>query len=672
MDYKTDNFFKTKILDILFLFFILLFAFLFTFNNIFEGDTLWHLKLGQYIISTHHLPYKDIFSYTIAGTRIYPVEWLFEVVWFFIYKVSGIAGLITVKAIIGGLTAGFLYFSLQHYKINRYVSILLISGIYMISSGSYSFVTSTGSYFVDRPQIITYLGIALLVFITSMPDIDKKKTLWLIPLIVLVWVNMHPGAVFGMIFLSAWLMEGFIDLLKPHGKSKAFYRRLIVFFLSLLATVITPNTYHLYTFLFHHVVSLGSKGGLEYIAEFMPPSLSQTPPMFIGLVIFTVIFLTGIFKMPLRYVFFGLVMLPMSFDMRRMVIMALIGIACGTGITAGTWITWVKEHKNGHWFLIPFYAFVLIGLFTYEVYQYKTDFIGFKGIGIQKQFYPKEAIDFILSHHIKGNIYNAINFGGAVIFLGYPEIKDFIDTRLDPERLLLPEINQSMNNPPAFDNLLDRYNVSYALVETYLPTDYSRLLPAPEWSLVYNDDYAQIYVKAGTDNDGLIKEYAYHVFNPYSFLFTVAPLLSPDTYFTKPGLLIDVQKLVKEVPYSAMANLTYGLALVYNNADYARGLKFIDAAKRIMPYNPRILLWYGIEHGLNGNTRLMQQSFNLLDTVLKYQEGATDKDVAFMNYVMGYYYYVAGLNKPAIKSLKKAIKLNPDMTQASSLLNSIQ
>ena len=659
---RTDNFVKSKIPDAVFPLLLFVFAFLFTFNNIYEGDTFWHLKLGQYILQTHSFPFHDIFSYTFAGMRIYPVEWLFEVSLYAIFSLSGIAGVIVIKSIIAGLTAAVLYLSVEHYKINRYIGFVIIVCIFI----------PAGSYFVDRPQILTYLGIALLAFITSLPDIDKRKTVWLIPFIMLVWVNMHPGVVFGIIFLIAWFGEGFIALLKQRIDPRTFSNRLSILLLSLAATLITPNTYHLYTFLFHHVASLGQKGGLEYIAEFMPPSLSQTPTMFIGLVVFTAIFVLGIFRMPLRYVLYGLVLIPMSFDMRRMVIMALIGIAPGICITVHGWFERFNKLNMPAAVMAFVYAVVLISPFCYEYYQYKTDFVGYKGIGVQKQFYPEQAIDFILKHHIQGNIYNSINFGGAVIFLGYPQIKDFIDTRLDPERFLLPEVNSAMDSPSAFNDLLGRYKVSCALVETYVPTNYPWLLPAPDWHLVYFDDYAQIYVKQGTGNGALIKQYGYTVFNPYTFLYTFAPFLSPDTYFTQQGLMGDLKRLVREAPYSGMANLAYGLALIYNNSDYSDGLRYIDTARRIMPYNPRIVLWYGIEHGLNGNTRLMKKSFTLLNTVLRYQEGARNKDKAYMNFIMGYYYYVAGLKPQAVRRLNAAIKLNPGFSDAQALLDRIK
>ena len=641
---------------------LFLFAFIYSFKPIIDVDTFWHFAIGRYILTHYHIPEHDVFSYTLSYTPFYRVEWLFDVLWFYLYKTFGVAVLIVVKSLITGILSVLLFLSLHHYKVNKYIGFLIIINIFFIA----------GPYFKDRPQLITYFLISLLIYSTSITNTDNSKILWFIPLLVVIWANMHPGVVFGIIFLTAWFMEGFIDLLKGNIVPAVFYKRLSVLLLSLAATLITPNTYHLYTFLFHNVASLGRKGGLEYIAEFLPPSLSQTPAMFIGLVVISAIFVLGIFRMPLRYVLYGIILIPMSFDMRRMVIMALIGIAPGIGLVVHGWLTRLGKLHVPAVLVTIVCGGVLLLPFLYEYNQYRTDYVGYKGIGIQKQFYPKRAIDFILKHHIQGNIYNSINFGGAVIFLGYPQIKDFIDTRLDPERFLLPEVNRAMGSPPAFDSLLGRYKVTYALVETYVPVNYPWLLPSPDWHLVYFDDYAQIYVKKGTGNDALIKQYGYTVFNPYTFLYTFAPFLSPDTYFTQQGLMGDLKRLVSEVPYSGMANLAYGLALIYNNSDYTDGLRYIDTAKRIMPYNPRIVLWYGIEHGLNGNTLLMKKSFTLVNTVLGYQEGVTPRDKAYMNFIMGYYYYVAGLKPQAIRRLNAAIKLNPGFSDAHALLDRIK
>ncbi len=657
-DHEIIKFTTDRALNIIFLFLIFLLAFIFAFNKISEADTFWHLKLGQYILNTHSLPYKDIFSYTLAGTRSYPVEWLFEVVWFFIYNHTGAAGLVITKATIAGFTAALLYLSIINYRVNRYISFAVISGIFI----------TAGFYFQDRPQLITYLCMSLFIFIISLHDKGRRRSIWALPFIMLAWVNMHPGAVFGLIFLAGWLLEVTVKFFKKDKRAQEYIKQLSVFILACIASFLTPSTYHLYTFLFQHVTSLGLKTGLQYINEFKAPSYTVNPALFIGLIVCSLIFMTGIKKIPLRYIVFGIIAFPAAYTMERMVIMALIGSAPAIGIIIDHFISPLKRYSR---FAPPLYIIITVVPFFFIINQYRTDFAERKGVGIERALYPDKAIDFILRNKIKGNIYNEINLGGQLIFLGYPEIRDFIDTRLNPERTLLPEVFTAMNSAQAFQGLMDKYNVTYALVSNLNPVNYSELFTSPDWALVYFDDYARIYVKTGTGNDKLIGEYAYHVFDPSTFL-SYDPFLSPKTYFTKPGLFTDTERLVQEAPDSAMAHLAYGLSMIYNNSDYADGLAQIAIARRIMPYNPVILLWSGIEHGLlKDDLRTMKQRFDMAGKILNH-EGKTLYRNIILHYIMGYYYSAAGLKKEAVKSLKFDVKISPDFYPARELLDRIR
>lgn len=644
-----------RFLDALFLFLTFCLAFLLAFNVISEPDTFWHLKLGQYMLRTRTFPYTDMFSYTLAGTRVFPVEWLFEVVWALLYSSAGVAGLILAKAAIAGLTAVLLYRTAVSAKINRFISFAVVGSISM----------TVGFYFTDRPQLITYLFLALFVYVASLDDNENRWAVWLLPGIMLVWFNMHPGAVFGLLFLAGWTLEGFAGTLKRKIPTKRFLVRLAVFLLACSMSFLTPSSYHLYLFLFHHVQSLETKSGLEYIHEFRAPG-SLT--LIISLAVWTLILAAGITKIPFRYVFFGLVMIPLSYSMERMMIMAFIGTAFGIAAIVGSFVRRMHEHKV---FSRSLYAAAVLLPLLFVVYRYKTDIMGYKSIGIYRPIYPDKAIHFILDHTIHGNIYNDINFGGALIYLGYPEIHDFIDTRLAPEEKLLADVITAQRSPAAFRELLDRHHVTYALVSTADPIDYSVLLPWPQWSLVYLDDYAEVFVKRGAGNDALIQECDFHLFNLHSFLYTFQPFLYPRAYFTRPGLLDELHRLVQVSPSSGLVHLAYGISIIYSNTDPAGGMEQIDTAYRLQPYYPIVVLWYGILHGMQGNVSLMNRSFDTVDAVLS-QEKNTVIAVAMVHYIMGYYYHATGQDRLAVNSLKTAMKLDPRLTMARALLDQIK
>ncbi len=45
-----------------------------------EGDTWWHLKVGEQILSTHVWPTHDVYSITVHGSPWIAYEWLGDVV----------------------------------------------------------------------------------------------------------------------------------------------------------------------------------------------------------------------------------------------------------------------------------------------------------------------------------------------------------------------------------------------------------------------------------------------------------------------------------------------------------------------------------------------------------------------------------------------------------------
>src|SRR5437588_8602387 len=76
-----------------------------------DPDLSWHLRTGQWIVETGHVPHSDPFSFTRAGHAWVSHEWLSEVVFYELWKHVGAAGLIVFSAII--TTAGFMLLYLR-------------------------------------------------------------------------------------------------------------------------------------------------------------------------------------------------------------------------------------------------------------------------------------------------------------------------------------------------------------------------------------------------------------------------------------------------------------------------------------------------------------------------------------------------------------------------------
>src|SRR5207302_2774682 len=57
-----------------------------------DGDTGWHIRTGEYILSHHQVPRQDIFSFTTPNAPWFAWEWLSEIILASIHNLWGLKG----------------------------------------------------------------------------------------------------------------------------------------------------------------------------------------------------------------------------------------------------------------------------------------------------------------------------------------------------------------------------------------------------------------------------------------------------------------------------------------------------------------------------------------------------------------------------------------------------
>src|SRR5690606_6864376 len=113
-----------------------------------------------------------------------------------------------------------------------------------------------------RPHIISYLFFALLVFIiTDFKYIRRNhKVLYFLPLIFLIWANVHMGILAGMFFLGIYVISELIVYSRKGVPSKDFpplskpelYRLLLIVVACVLVMLINPNSFQTYVYAYEH------------------------------------------------------------------------------------------------------------------------------------------------------------------------------------------------------------------------------------------------------------------------------------------------------------------------------------------------------------------------------------------------------------------------------------
>lgn len=206
---------------------VFLFFFVFIFGAFVAGsclhdpDTCWLLAVGHHIVETCQVPRVDPFSYTFpalgpdgaidygffsgagsggataGGGRLFVAyQWLSELIFYLSYLLGagyGLVGLVAMLLVCSMLLGPLFIF--------RYLKSPLISGGFLVILA----VVASSFHFLARPEVFSYflLTILLVGLTFYRKDYEEKqepsRLVFLYPLIMLIWANMHTGFVFGLI-----------------------------------------------------------------------------------------------------------------------------------------------------------------------------------------------------------------------------------------------------------------------------------------------------------------------------------------------------------------------------------------------------------------------------------------------------------------------------------------
>ena len=80
-----------------------------------DGDTLWQIRAGEWILDHHAIPATDPFSFTAGDRPWFSHEWLAETLMALAYRAGGLKGVMVLAAAATGLTAGVLLHHLRRF-----------------------------------------------------------------------------------------------------------------------------------------------------------------------------------------------------------------------------------------------------------------------------------------------------------------------------------------------------------------------------------------------------------------------------------------------------------------------------------------------------------------------------------------------------------------------------
>jgi hypothetical protein len=447
-----------------------------------DGDLWWHIKIGQGILATHHFPMAESFSFTAAGQHWRAYEWLGEILLAFVYQVGGLSGLGLLLFILGSLFALALYYYTTLRCGNPKAGFLATALLLNLATA-----------FNLRPQMLGYLFLIFTLIILERFRQGKHGAIWLLPMLMLVWVNTHGLWIIGLGTIAIYLVSGLITIrmgsIETQPWSPKERRQLtMVFLLSLIAIVITPYGTGLATYPFQ---MSSSPVGLANISEWQPMTFfTSGDKLFLGL-LFGFLAVQVIMRPKWRLEELGLFLFGtmMTFQHARFLSLFAIFFAPVLVLILARWLPKYDRAKE----VYALNAAIMIGMVGVMAWYFPTnsDYLRI----VEKKF-PIGAVQYLNTHSVPGPLYNSNEFGGYLLWARGPEHKVFIDGRseiYEPAGILSDQV-ALINLSPGSLALLQKYKIQSCMLwrDEALATVLAAL---PDWQRVYMDDTTVLFIR---------------------------------------------------------------------------------------------------------------------------------------------------------------------------------
>jgi len=462
----------------------------------FDGDLPRHILTGNLILQTQRVSTTDIFSFRTTGYPSFPHEWLSQVIFATAYDWLGLDGIVLLTALMIMLTWAIVYQQAMRKSKSFFLTLIFIA--LGVGAGQI--------HVLPRPHIFTYILTAIWIGLLESMEENKTRSWWLLPFVMLLWVNVHGMFVLGIAILGIYLVGDFLD-----HPSISWFRTnkarslLLAGGLSLLATFFSPSGPRIW----EAIASLGSNAYItSKIPEYQSPNfhLPETWPF----IIIVLLAMIGLARKTERLTWVqGLLLCSftgMALYTSRMIPIFAIVV---TSIAAKVFADWLREdYSQSRLFTIEeniykinstsnglVWVFAIVLFAAVLLKSGKTLDPQGQGNVFDKRFFPVEAVSWLETHPQDGHMFNEFDWGGYLLLNLWPSQQIFMDghTHIYGEKLTR-EYEQVITQGKGWDEILNKYNVKWIIIRAN--TSLAKALSSSKiWTTTYEDKTAVIFVR---------------------------------------------------------------------------------------------------------------------------------------------------------------------------------
>ena len=464
-----------------------------------DPDLWGHILWGRELLAHGSLPLDNINSYSAPDYRWLHHEWLSEVLMSAIFDRFGPLGLKVFKFLCTAGIISFIVFAESESPAPAVVQAMVTLFAALILLPALQF----------RPHLFDLLLLSVVVALLARHNWRGSAPLWLVIPIVAIWSNLHGGFFVGLAAMGAYGAAMFVFDISTGRRPRRGLAVLAITAAAAASTLCTflipPARESWHTLIF----SLMNQTTHVDIVDWKPliaslrdaPSGSLEQKYFTVVLIFFAAAALSVILTPKAgdapMVAVAAVMLAAGFTAQRNIPIATIAIVPVFANHLGLLLRPRESaaaapapeiSRRGRWAGEIVIAAVAISFLRYS---------GILKPGIDASGYPYDAVNFMNSRGLTGNVMADYSWGQFVIWHGAPGTKVFIDSRYDlgyPPKVIADAMALDRGGAGAA-HTLSAYPTDFVLTREGWPE--ARVMDSePDWRLIYSDGVARLYARA--------------------------------------------------------------------------------------------------------------------------------------------------------------------------------
>lgn len=472
----------------------------------------WHIRTGQQILHTRSIPHLDSFSSATSGKAWFAWEWLYDVLVGFLDAAWGLNGPVWFTAIVIAAVFAWMFRLVVSSGGDLFAALILV----LLA------MSASTIHFLVRPHVLSWLFTLVWFWIldstereTFGPRHIRSRKLWFLPLVMLLWVNVHGGFVVGFALLGIYWLGALWtwwrtnesrldDTLQKIAAGKRMRNLALISMASACASLVNPYGWKLHEHIFGY---LSNHFLMDHIEEFQSPDfhgVAQRCFLWLLLLALAVFMVRGRqlrVSQALTILFAVYAGLYASRNIPvASILLTMIAAPMFPGIPGfrdfASRMKKVESKLKGH--LLPLLVVVVTAVLVANGGRVGSNQL------VKAQFDPNrmpgEAVSFLRDQRAEGSILSPDYWGGYLIYRLYPHNRVVIDDRHDlyGERFLRSYLTM-MHVEPGWENFL-RSHGDWVLLPRRSALA-AILGKTAEWQTIYSDDVAIVFVPAEQKTD---------------------------------------------------------------------------------------------------------------------------------------------------------------------------